>query len=201
MSRSLVLILPGGAEPPDAEGLLAALRERNFAILGKKTLTLSAEDAAAFYAEHDGMPAFAPLVAAITAGPLVALALELPNASAVLEEVVALDGLPKLHVSPLADVPRELKFFFPEGQCARSSVDTAVPCGARSLAVPSRVRAHARQRAPASPPLRLRHAQSSRARPPLRSSSPTRNRRACVRTWWARSRRRALSSSRRPSRR
>lgn len=116
-SRVLLLVLPSG-EAPEAESVVAALRKRNFAILGLKTLSISAEDAQAFYAKHDGTALFAPLVAAITAGPLVAFALELPNATAVLNELIAAEGMSSLHVSPPADVSRELKFFFPEGLCA-----------------------------------------------------------------------------------
>jgi nucleoside diphosphate kinase len=115
--RALLLVLPGsdGESLPGRDEIVGLLRERNFAIVGEKSRTLSAEEAHSFYAEHDGTAQYAPLVAAIRAGPVAAFALELPNAVAALSELVAANPMNGLHVAPPADVARELKFFFPEG--------------------------------------------------------------------------------------
>ncbi|KAJ1633248.1 nucleoside diphosphate kinase [Pavlovales sp. CCMP2436] len=117
LGSALLICLPGDAgEAPAADGVATALREKDFAIR-QKMVTLSVEEAAAFYAEHDGTAQFAQLVAALSRGPLVAFALELPGAAAAL---AALGSTPAFapplayHISPPADVQRELKFFFPE---------------------------------------------------------------------------------------
>jgi len=115
------------------EGLIAA---NNFAILARIETTLTPEQAAELYEEHEGKPFFAALCSFMSSGPLIALALSKANAvecwkqllgpESVLEAkeeapgsiraVYGTDNIKKAaHGSLSASAAyRELKFFFPK---------------------------------------------------------------------------------------
>jgi nucleoside-diphosphate kinase len=81
--RTLVLVKPDGVQRLLVGRILARYEERGLKIVGLKLVQVDRELAERHYAVHRGKPFFAGLVAFITSGPLVAVALEGPDAVAV----------------------------------------------------------------------------------------------------------------------
>lgn len=92
--RTLVLIKPDGVQRQISGRILARYEERGLKIVGMKLVRTSRETAEAHYAAHREKPFFGGLVDFITSAPLVALALEGPNAIAV---VRAINGATRPH--------------------------------------------------------------------------------------------------------
>ena len=92
--RTLVLVKPDGVQRQLVGRILARYEERGLKIVGLKLVTSIAELAEQHYAAHRAKPFFAGLVDFITSAPLVALALEGPNAIAV---VRAINGATRPH--------------------------------------------------------------------------------------------------------
>ncbi len=86
--RSLVLIKPDGVQRLLVGRLLARLEDKGLKLVGLKLVAVSRELAERHYAVHRERPFFAGLVAFITSGPLVAVAVEGPNAIAVVRSMV-----------------------------------------------------------------------------------------------------------------
>ncbi len=85
--RTLVLIKPDGVQRLLAGRILARYEERGLKIVGLKAMLTDRQTAEEHYAEHRERPFFGGLVTFITSRPLVALALEGPNAIAVVREM------------------------------------------------------------------------------------------------------------------
>jgi nucleoside-diphosphate kinase len=81
--RTLVLIKPDAVQRLLAGRILARYEERGLKIVGLKLVHVSRELAERHYAAHREKPFFTGLVDFITSAPLVAAALEGPNAIAV----------------------------------------------------------------------------------------------------------------------
>ena len=81
--RTLVLIKPDGVQRLLVGRILARYEERGLKLIGLKLVQVDRDLAERHYAVHRDKPFFAGLVDFITSGPLVALALEGPNAIAV----------------------------------------------------------------------------------------------------------------------
>ncbi len=92
--RTLVLIKPDGVQRLLVGRIVARYEERGLKIVGLKLVRVDRELAERHYAVHRGKPFFAGLVEFITCGPLVALALEGPEAVAV---VRAMNGATRPH--------------------------------------------------------------------------------------------------------
>jgi nucleoside-diphosphate kinase len=92
--RTLVLIKPDGVQRLLIGRILARYEERGLKVVGLKLVLTSRELAERHYAAHSERPFFGSLVDFITSSPLVALALEGPNAIAV---VRAINGATKPH--------------------------------------------------------------------------------------------------------
>jgi nucleoside-diphosphate kinase len=90
--RTLVLIKPDGVQRALIGRVLARYEDRGLRIVGLKLLAVDRELAERHYAEHKAKPFFAGLVEFITSGPLVAVAVEGPNAIAL---VRAMNGATK----------------------------------------------------------------------------------------------------------
>jgi nucleoside-diphosphate kinase len=86
--RTLVLIKPDGVQRLIAGRIIARFEERGLKIVGLKLMRVDRELAERHYAIHREKPFFAGLVDFITSSPLVALALEGPNAIAVVRTMV-----------------------------------------------------------------------------------------------------------------
>lgn len=85
--RTLVLIKPDGVQRLLAGRILARYEDRGLRIVGLKLVTVDRDLAERHYAVHSDKPFFGSLVDFITSGPLVALALEGPNAIAVVRTI------------------------------------------------------------------------------------------------------------------
>jgi nucleoside-diphosphate kinase len=78
--RTLVLVKPDGVRRGLAGEVIGRLEKKGLTIVAMDLRTLPKETAEAHYAEHSERPFFGELVTFITGGPLVALAIEGPNA-------------------------------------------------------------------------------------------------------------------------
>ena len=85
--RTLAICKPDSVSARKAGAILARLEEEGFRIRGVKRLRLAGDQAREFYAVHRERPFFAGLVAFITSSPLVAIAVEGPNAIAVVRSM------------------------------------------------------------------------------------------------------------------
>ncbi|HET7726519.1 MAG TPA: nucleoside-diphosphate kinase [Candidatus Limnocylindrales bacterium] len=94
LERTLVLIKPDGVQRLLTGRILARYEERGLRLVGLKLITVPRDLAERHYAVHREKPFFGGLVDFITSGPLVALALEGPNAIAI---VRAMNGATRPH--------------------------------------------------------------------------------------------------------
>jgi len=92
--RTLVLIKPDGVQRQLAGRILARYEGRGLKVVGLKLVHVDRAIAEQHYEAHRAKPFFAGLVDFITSAPLVALALEGPNAIAV---VRAINGATRPH--------------------------------------------------------------------------------------------------------
>src|SRR4029078_9512026 len=92
--RTLVLVKPDGVQRQLAGRILTRYEERGLKIVGLKLVQVDRDLAERHYAAHREKPVFTGLVDFITSAPLVALALEGPNAIAV---VRAINGATRPH--------------------------------------------------------------------------------------------------------
>jgi len=92
--RTLVLVKPDGVQRQLAGRILARYEERGLKLVGLKLVQVSRDHAERHYAAHREKPFFTGLVDFIISAPLVALALDGPNAIAV---VRAINGATRPH--------------------------------------------------------------------------------------------------------
>jgi nucleoside-diphosphate kinase len=92
--RTLVLVKPDGVQRLLTGRILARYEERGLKVVGLKLVQVERALAERHYAVHSEKPFFGGLVDFIISGPLVALALEGPNAIAV---VRAINGATRPH--------------------------------------------------------------------------------------------------------
>jgi nucleoside-diphosphate kinase len=86
--RTLVLVKPDGVQRLLVGRILARFEERGLKLIGLKLMRVDRGLAERHYAIHRGKPFFEGLLDFITSGPLVALALEGPNAIGVVRSMV-----------------------------------------------------------------------------------------------------------------
>ena len=86
--RTLVLVKPDGVQRLLAGRIIARFEERGLKIVGLKLVQVDRDLAERHYAIHREKPFFGSLVEFITSSPLVAMALEGPNAIAVVRTMV-----------------------------------------------------------------------------------------------------------------
>ena len=86
--RTLVLVKPDGVQRLLAGRIIARFEERGLKIVGLKLIHVDRELAERHYAVHRERPFFGGLVEFITSSPLVAMALEGPNAIAIVRTMV-----------------------------------------------------------------------------------------------------------------
>ncbi len=134
METTLVLIKPDAVRRGLVAEIVGRFERRGFRLRGMRLMQLDAETAGTHYAEHRERPFFGELVEFITGGPLVALALEGPEAVATVRGMMGatnpLQSAPGTIRGDLAlelaenvihgsDSPesaaRELGIFFPDG--------------------------------------------------------------------------------------
>jgi nucleoside-diphosphate kinase len=86
--QTLVLVKPDGVQRLLAGRIIARFEERGLKVVGLKLVQVDRELAERHYAVHREKPFFGTLVEFITSSPLVAMALEGPNAIAVVRTMV-----------------------------------------------------------------------------------------------------------------
>jgi nucleoside-diphosphate kinase len=86
--RSLVLVKPDGVQRLLVGRVIARFEDRGLKLVGLKLVHVSRAFAEEHYAVHRERPFFAGLVEFITSGPLVAMAVEGPNAISVVRSMV-----------------------------------------------------------------------------------------------------------------
>jgi nucleoside-diphosphate kinase len=133
MERTLIVIKPDGVRRGVTGEILARFERRGFQIAALKMLTVPRAMAEEHYAEHRGKPFFPSLCDFIISAPVVAMALEAPNAIVLSRKMIGdLDPLDAEPGSIRADLTvdkqknlihgsdspaaaaRELKLWFPE---------------------------------------------------------------------------------------
>jgi nucleoside-diphosphate kinase len=87
IERTLVLIKPDGVQRGLTGRILARYEERGLKVVGLKLVRVDRDLADRHYAAHREKPFFGGLVDFITSAPLVALALEGPNAISVVRAI------------------------------------------------------------------------------------------------------------------
>lgn len=88
IERTLVLVKPDGVQRLLVGRILARFEERGLKLAGLKLMRVDRALAERHYAVHRGRPFFEGLLDFITSGPLVALALDGPNAIAIVRSMV-----------------------------------------------------------------------------------------------------------------
>jgi nucleoside-diphosphate kinase len=138
LNRTLLLIKPDAVGRHHLGEIISRLEAAGFGIAGLTMRRLSREQAAGFYAIHQGKEFFPGLVEFITSGPLVAVRLDGENVCRRVREFIGVTDPAKaapgtiradfgtsirsnaVHASnPEEDVRRELEFFFPESEDTR----------------------------------------------------------------------------------
>lgn len=135
MERTLILIKPDGVQRGLIGEIITRIEKRGLKLAGLKLMQVSEELARQHYAEHQERPFFGTLVQFITSGPLVAMAVEGPNAIAQMRKMMGstnpLEAAPgtirgdyaltvSFNIIHGSDGPesaaRELKLFFKDGE-------------------------------------------------------------------------------------
>lgn len=137
VSLTLGIVKPDAVATGKAGKIVAHLEQAGFTVRAARLVRLTTEQAGAFYAVHRERPFFADLVAFMTSGPCLPMALERDDAVVTLRNVIgATDpaeaapgtvrklyaeskGRNAIHGSDSDDnARREVAFFFPEGELA-----------------------------------------------------------------------------------
>lgn len=88
MSQTLAIIKPDAVAAGNAGKILAHLEDAGFTLGAIRMTRLTAEQAGAFYAVHEGRPFYDELVSFMTSGPCIPMILEAPDAVAKLRETI-----------------------------------------------------------------------------------------------------------------
>ena len=134
---TLGIVKPDAVETGKTGLIIAHLQKEGFAIRGARLVRLSAGEAGAFYEVHKGRPFYDDLVAFMTSGPCLPMALERADAVAHFRKVIgatdpaeaAPGTIRKLYAESKGrnavhgsdsdeNAAREVGFFFPEGELA-----------------------------------------------------------------------------------
>jgi len=95
MEMTLAILKPDTVAGGNAGKVLAHLEREGFTLRGLRVVHLTAAQAQAFYAVHRERPFYASLVAFMTEGPVVPVALERANAVAHLRQVMGATDVAK----------------------------------------------------------------------------------------------------------
>jgi nucleoside-diphosphate kinase len=88
MSQTLAIIKPDAVGSGKAGKILAHLEGAGFAVRALRLVWLNQAQAEAFYAVHEGRPFYDELVAFMTSGPVIPMALEADDAVARLRDTI-----------------------------------------------------------------------------------------------------------------
>ena len=88
MEKSLIIIKPDGVQRRLIGEIIGRIERKGLKITAMKLLKVSQELAEKHYAVHKGKPFYESLVSFITSGPVVAMAVQGPNAISVLRKLM-----------------------------------------------------------------------------------------------------------------
>ena len=88
MSQTLAIIKPDAVGAGKAGKILAHLEGAGFTVRALRLVSLTLQQAGAFYAVHEGRPFYDELVEFMTSGPVIPLVLEAENAVPLLRETI-----------------------------------------------------------------------------------------------------------------
>jgi len=88
VSQTLAIIKPDAVGAGKAGKILAHLEGAGFAVRALRLVSLTRQQAGAFYAVHEGRPFYDELVEFMTSGPVIPLVLEAENAVPLLRETI-----------------------------------------------------------------------------------------------------------------
>jgi len=136
-NRTLAIIKPDAVANGKIGAIVAHLEQEGFVVRAARLARLATAEAQAFYEVHRGRPFYDELVAFMTSGPCLPMALERENAVAHYRQVIgatdpaeaAPGTIRKLHAESKGrnavhgsdsdeNARREIAFFFPEGELA-----------------------------------------------------------------------------------
>ncbi|MBZ0089583.1 MAG: nucleoside-diphosphate kinase [Thermoanaerobaculia bacterium] len=95
METTLAIVKPDAVAAGNAGNILAHLEKQGFKIRGLRVLHLTKAQAEAFYAVHRERPFYGSLVAFMTEGPVVPVALERENAVVALRDAMGATDVAK----------------------------------------------------------------------------------------------------------
>ncbi|BFQ93912.1 nucleoside-diphosphate kinase [Gallibacterium anatis] len=101
LERTLAIIKPDIIERHLIGAIISRLDQAQFSIVAMKMVHLNQQQAAGFYAEHEGKPFFANLIAFMTSTPVVVLVLEKENAIADYRELMGKTNPVDAHMGTL----------------------------------------------------------------------------------------------------
>jgi len=135
MDTTLAILKPDSVTAGNAGKILAHLEDKGFTLRGLKVLRLSEAQARAFYAVHKVRPFYSSLVAFMTSGPVIPVALEREDAVPYLREVMGATDSEKAEPGTVRNLygtniernaihgsdsrenaAKELRFFFSEAE-------------------------------------------------------------------------------------
>jgi len=88
MEKSLIIIKPDGVQRRLIGEIVGRIERKGLKIIAMKLLGVSQELAEKHYAVHKGKPFYESLVSFITSGPVVAMAVQGPNAISVMRKLM-----------------------------------------------------------------------------------------------------------------
>ncbi len=95
METTLTILKPDSVAAGNAGNMIAHLQKEGFKVRGLKMVRLTEAQAKAFYEVHKERPFYGSLVAFMTSGPVIPIALERENAVAYLREVMGATDVSK----------------------------------------------------------------------------------------------------------
>lgn len=101
LERTLAIIKPDIVERHLIGSIISRLEQSKFSIVAMKMVHLNQQQAAGFYAEHEGKPFFENLIAFMTSTPVVVLVLEKENAIADYRELMGKTNPVDAHMGTL----------------------------------------------------------------------------------------------------
>lgn len=87
MDKSFVMIKPGAVQRELIGEIVSRIEKKGIKIIGLKLVQMTEELAKRHYSEHEGKPFFKDLIESITAGPVVAMAVEGENIISIIRKM------------------------------------------------------------------------------------------------------------------
>ena len=104
MQTTLAIIKPDSVAAGNGGNILAHLEKEGFTIRGLKVIHLTADQAGAFYAVHKERPFYGDLVAFMTSGPCIPVALEREDAVPYLRQVMGATDVSKAEAGTIRNL-------------------------------------------------------------------------------------------------